>query len=266
MMSSTAGNKIKSIILQPRDLHLLRELATMRVIDREQAQIVAGFGSTTRVNTRLHALAQNGLLRRFFLGTTDGGRKALYALSRKAAPLVDVLFTGPRLHAGDTLVVDFFIRHQFAINQVYCALKYGPLPPTVTFRQWTTFRRPLAPEIRLIPDGYVELDTSLGIQRAFLEIDLGNERVKLWKEKVRNYLRLALSRKHDGHPGEPFRVIVITSAETQRRMIENAIRAFTQKIFWTTTFEAMNRSGFFGEIWHRPNTHEARPFCELPRT
>jgi len=246
-------------------MHLLRELATMRVIDREQAQIVAGFGSTTRVNTRLHALSQVGLLRRFFLGTADGGRKALYALSRKAAQLVDVPYAGPRLHAEGTLVADFFIRHQFAINQIYCALKYGPLPPTVTFRQWATFRRPLAPEIRLIPDGYVELDTSLGILRAFLEIDLGNERVKLWKEKVRNYLHMALSRKYDGHPGESFRVIVITSTETQRRMIEKTIKASTQKIFWTTTFEAVNRSGFFSEIWHRPNTREAQPFCDLQK-
>jgi hypothetical protein len=238
----------------------------MRVVDREQAQIVAGFGSITRVNTRLHALAQNGLLRRFFFGTADGGRKALYALSRKAAQLVGVPYAGPRLHVGDTLVADFFIRHQFAINQIYCALKYGPLPPTVTFRQWTAFRRPLAPEIRLIPDGYVELDASLGTLRAFLEVDLGNERVKLWKEKVRNYLHLALSRTHEQQPGESFRVIVITSAETQRRMIENTIRAFTQKIFWTTTFEAVNRSGFFSEIWHRPNMRELRSFCEPPRT
>jgi hypothetical protein len=31
------------IILQERDLHLLRELSAMRVVDREQAKIVAGF-------------------------------------------------------------------------------------------------------------------------------------------------------------------------------------------------------------------------------
>ena len=61
------------LILQPRDLHLLREVAEMRVLDREQAKIVAGFGSTTRANTRLLALVRAGLLRRFFLGTGGGG-------------------------------------------------------------------------------------------------------------------------------------------------------------------------------------------------
>ena len=45
------GNR--PMIVQTRDLHLLRELSVMRVIDREQAKVVAGFTSTTRANTRL---------------------------------------------------------------------------------------------------------------------------------------------------------------------------------------------------------------------
>jgi len=47
-----AGNDRKLVILQDRDMHLMRELAVMRVIDREQAKVVAGFGSTTRANAR----------------------------------------------------------------------------------------------------------------------------------------------------------------------------------------------------------------------
>ena len=63
-------------MVQERDLHLLRELAVMRVIDREQAKIVAGFGSTTRANARLLALTRAGLLRRFFLGSGGGGKRS----------------------------------------------------------------------------------------------------------------------------------------------------------------------------------------------
>src|ERR1035438_1909447 len=76
---SMLGTKRAShnMIVQPRDLQLLRELGVMRVLDREQARIVAGFQSTTRANTRLLALTRAGLLRRFFLGS-GGGRKALY--------------------------------------------------------------------------------------------------------------------------------------------------------------------------------------------
>jgi len=57
----------------------------MRIIDQEQAKIVAGFGSTTRANVRLLGLTRAGFLRRFFLGTTAGGTKALYAISRQGA-------------------------------------------------------------------------------------------------------------------------------------------------------------------------------------
>jgi len=71
---TTENGKRRGLIVQPRDLELLRELGVMRVADREQVKIAAGFGSTTRVNTRLLALARAGLLRRFFLGS-GGGRK-----------------------------------------------------------------------------------------------------------------------------------------------------------------------------------------------
>ena len=54
------GNNGKGIVLQERDRHLLKELAVMRVIDREQAKCVAGFGSTTRANNRLLALTRPG--------------------------------------------------------------------------------------------------------------------------------------------------------------------------------------------------------------
>jgi len=90
------GNKRRGLVIQERDKQLLRELAVMRVIDREQARVVAGFGSATRVNTRLLRLTRAGLLRRFYLGTTAGGQKALYALSAKGAQLVNVPLRGPQ--------------------------------------------------------------------------------------------------------------------------------------------------------------------------
>jgi len=77
------GNRRRGIILQDRDRHLLSELAVMRVIDRETTKLVAGFGSTTQVNTRLLELTRAGLLRRFFIGCIAHGRKAVYTLSPK---------------------------------------------------------------------------------------------------------------------------------------------------------------------------------------
>jgi len=181
------GNNHKIIILQDRDRHLLRELALMRVIDREQAMCVAGFGSTTRANNRLLALTRAGLLRRFFLGTKAGDKKALYALSPTGAKLVDVPFRAPRRAHNEVLIADFFVTHQLCINQIYCALKYRPIPILdVNFLQWLSFYEPLDSGNRLIPDGYLEVITPYKTVAAFLEVDLGHEGLSVWKTKIQN--------------------------------------------------------------------------------
>src|SRR6266849_5368834 len=139
-------NERPGMVIQERDRHLLRELAVMRVIDREQAKTVAGFGSTTRANARLLALTRAGLLRRFFLGTSGGGRKALYALSAKSAQLVDVPQRGPRRRKDESLATDFFVQHQLIVNEIYCALKHGVVSAAgVSFSRWIAFHQPLTP-------------------------------------------------------------------------------------------------------------------------
>ncbi len=112
------------MIVQPRDIALLQECSVMRVMDRAQAMLAGSFGSVMRVNTRLLALTRAGLLRRFFIGS-DGGRKAIYALSPKGAQLAEVPLRGPRRKQNEMLVADFFVQHQLSLNEVYCGLKFG---------------------------------------------------------------------------------------------------------------------------------------------
>src|SRR5687768_9514343 len=104
--TSMTGNKHSGVLIQPRDLQLLRELATMRLIDREQAKIVAGFRSTTRANLRLLKLTRAGVLNRFFSGSDAGGRKAVYALTRAGAVLVQAPFRVLQRKPGSMLIGD----------------------------------------------------------------------------------------------------------------------------------------------------------------
>src|SRR5437899_7113201 len=127
------------IIIQERDWHFLKELATFRVVDREQAKIIAGFNSTTRVNTRLLALTKAGLLRRFFLGANEASKKAAYSLSPKGAVLVGMRSHGPRRPNNALLVADFFVLHQLAINDVYCALKRASTSSPISLVRWLSF-------------------------------------------------------------------------------------------------------------------------------
>jgi hypothetical protein len=261
-MYSMGGND--RIILQERDLHLLRELAVMRVVDREQAKIVAGFGSTSRANVRLLALTRAGLLRRFFLGS-GGGRKALYVLSPKGAQAAQVPSRGPRRSQDAVLVADYFVGHQLAVNAIYCTLKYGTIRvPWVTFRRWQSFHEPVVPGIRLIPDGYVEFMTPRGITACFLEVDLGHESQTIWKRKVEHYVDLALSGKYREHFGnERFRVLVLANSERRLHSIRKTTSAITQKIFWLATLASVE-SDFFAPVWFRGGASQPTKLFETP--
>jgi hypothetical protein len=249
-----AGNKRKGIIIQERDRHLQRELAVMRVIDRVQAMCIAGFGSITRANARLLALVRAGLLLRFFMGTDAVGKKALYTLSPKGAALVDSRYGGLRRGRDEVLVADFFVSHQLKINEIYCILKYRPIPiPETRFVRWVSFSKPIATGSALVPDGYAEIAVPGKVLAAFLEVDLGHETRATWVKKVKEYLRLAKSGTFPQKSGQDrFRVLAITNSERRLESIRAATAAVTDKIFWFTTFDAIARDGFWSAIWKRP--------------
>jgi hypothetical protein len=225
----------------------------MRVADKEQLMVAAGFGSVTRINTRLLALTRAGLLRRFFLGS-GGGRKALYALSVKGAQLIEVPLRGPRRRQNEMLVADFFVQHQLTINAVYCGLKFSAIPiPGVRFVNWLAFHEPLIAGLSLIPDGYVEFMTPSGIDASFIEVDLGHESLTVWKEKAKHYLQLALSGEYERQFRQSrFRVLVLVNSERRLQSIRSAVRGITEKIFWFATLDAVRGEKFFGSVWLRP--------------
>ncbi len=241
------------IILQQRDIDLLRELAVMRVADRELVRTAARFTSTTRVNTRLLALTRAGLLRRFFLGS-GGGRKAIYALSQKGAKLIHVPCRGPRRRQDETLVADLSIQHQLTVNSVYCNLKFGMIPVAdVQFVNWVAFNEPLTNALKLIPDGYVEFKMPTGIDASFVEVDLGHEVLSVWKEKARQYLQLAVSGEYTRlFRNARFRVLVLTNSERRMHSLRNLLAGMTQKIFWFAPLDRVAGEQFFAAVWGRP--------------
>ena len=249
-----SGSKQHRIIVQERDRHILRELAVTRVIDREQAKRLAGFRSIPCVNARLLALSRAGLLRRFFLGTVGGARKALYALSPDGAKLVGVPYRGPRRKREETLIADFSVFHQLRINEVYCLVKYGSIPIHGSrFIRWVAFHDAVEPGLALIPDGYFEIGTSARTLAAFVEVDLGHESRKVWTRKVQTYLRHAISGAFKERFGQAqFRTVVVTDSERRLASLRGATAALTEKIFWFTTFDRIARDGFWSAIWQRP--------------
>jgi hypothetical protein len=250
-MTGNKPAKDHRMVVQPRDIAFLRELSILLVVDRDQAMVAGGFRSVTRINTRLLALYRAGLVRRFFLGS-GGGCKALYALSAKGAQLIGVPLRGPRRRQDQMLIADFFVQHQLAINEVYCALKFKPIQGA-SFHRWIPFHEPLVGGLSLIPDGYVEFSTPAGIDASFLEVDLGHESLTVWKEKTRHYLQLALSGEFQKRIRQDrFRVIVLANSERRLHSIRTAVAATTEKIFWFATLDAIRNDKFFASVWFRP--------------
>jgi hypothetical protein len=233
-MSST---NLYNLILQPRDRHLLAELEVLRVVDREQAQVVAPFSSVTRANTRLLALTRAKHLSRTFVGTITGGRKAVYHLPGVSRPGWSE--TG--------------FAHQLGINDLYLSLRYGK-SDDVRFEEWRTFDRVLSEHIRLRPDGYALLNTPERQLALFIEVDCGTEPAKTWEGKLRQYIELATSGEYVRIFGRSeFRVLVTTSGWTRCRNLARLISRSTEKIFWLTTMNAVRGRGAWADIWLRPN-------------
>jgi len=238
----------------------LHELALLRVIDREQAQILCGFRSVTRVNTRLLALARAGLLNRFFAGTFIGGKKSLYALSRKGASLIGA--TGPILQRprDSVLVGDRFVDHQLKINAIYLIVRHRPTPMAgVRCAGWLVLKVPLTDASGVIPDGYFELATLHKATSFFLEVDLGTENLSIWKKKIEAYLSYATSGSFETQFRRPqFRVLVIADSERRLHSIRAVIAKHTDKIFWVSSFDLVKDNGFWAPIWFRPRNTEPR--------
>jgi hypothetical protein len=233
-----AGTKRRMVALQDRDRHLFEELGVMRVIDRDQAKVVAGFQSTRRVNDRLLTLSRGGFLKRIPLGSSE---QIAYALAG----------TPPQPSAAIPMVL--FVRHQLAVNVVYLLAKYSELPVGVRLLRWVRFDQPLSKTLPLIPDGYFEIESAAQTRPMFLEMDLGTEALPVWQKKTQLYLQLALSGEFTKiFAQSQFRVLVVANTERRMQNIRAAVLKSTDKIFWFTSQETIQRDGLWSPIWLRP--------------
>lgn len=251
---SMGGSSQKLIVLQDRDRKLLTELTVMRVTDRELAKTVAGFGSTTRANTRLLALTQSGYLKRSFVGTIFGGRKAVYLLSAKGLAIGSAANNGGPGNAGKSSYSELFLEHQLRVNLVYVWVKHQPIPlPGCRFHRWISFTRPLSKSSPIIPDGYFEIQHESEIKAVFLEVDLGTEALRIWQKKIEGYLKFAVAGEFKKLSGLPqFKVIIIAPSERRAESIRQVAAKVTDKIFRFSSFQTINREGLWSAIWQRP--------------
>ena len=150
-----------------------------------------------------------------------------------------------------------FLEHQLKVNSIFLTVKYRPTARDIRFRRWIAFHRPLTAASALIPDGYFEVDTRGSICPVFVEVDLGTEDARVWRKKTDGYLQLALSGDFEKRFGQPrFSVIVVTTTDRRLRSIRSAVAKSTNKLFWFSTFDIIQRDGFWSPVWLRPTSDD----------
>jgi hypothetical protein len=77
------------------------------------------------------------------------------------------------------------------------------------------------------------------------------------KGKVQAYLQYAVS--GDFQSPSQFRVLVIANSERRLDSIRKVIVSRTEKIFWLSTFDSINREGFWSSVWLRPLGDQRKP-------
>jgi predicted transcriptional regulator len=254
------GNNLVPILVTERDRQLLVHLSEAKLLDREQIQQLLNFGSVTRANDRLSRLHAAGLLYRYFVGTTAGGRKALYAISPRGAATIGREMIWKLHRAQDELLVgETGIEHRLAVNWCWISLKCGPDCDLIRFVRFT---EPISPSLPLSPDGYAELRVSDGIQSVFLEVDLTTETSRVWDRKVQLYLQLATSGefKRLFHQ-QRFKVAVVCTTKRRLDGLRRVVRKHTTKLFYFALLENIKRDGWRASSWLRPEGDAPQPIA-----
>jgi hypothetical protein len=102
-------------------------------------------------------------------------------------------------------------------------------------------------------NGYFEIETGAGIRPMFLEADLGNQAMRVWEQKTRSYLQFAISGGFTRlFRQQQFRVLVITTSQRRLAKIRSVIARQTDKLFWLSDFQSINRASFWSSVWLRP--------------
>lgn len=246
------GSNVHRIVVTDRDRQLLVHLGEAKLLDREQIERLLGFSSSNRANDRLFRLQAAGLLRRFYLGTMAGGRKAIYSISQKGAGVVGLeSFWKFQRAENELLVGEAFIEHQLAVNWCWISSRFGPDFNLIRFLR---FDQPIAPSLLLVPDAYLELEVSGVIYPIFLEVDLGTESSRVWDKKVELYLKLAtLGEFQRRFHQTRFKIAVVCTSERRLQSLRRIVCKQTAKLFYFSLLETTNREGFVAAHWLRPD-------------
>lgn len=198
--------------LTPRDIALLRLLAFLMVMSRDQILKFGLFTSVTRLNTRLRQLIKLGLIRRL---DTSFFTQSLYILGPKAH---EVLTGQEASLAKSRSVSPRFIQHALTVTDVRLALT-GRSDGEWRYEQTLWRKLPGLDTYEIRPDGLL-----IGKVPIFVEVDLGHVSLPKFRKKLVAYRALALSGSCQYLYGfSDFRLLVVTTGKLRSRHLSRQL-------------------------------------------
>ena len=251
------------LILQSRDIEILKAVYEYRFLSGEQIRNLCGFNCRKRTNDRLRRLYDNWFLsRRLFVGHFE--RQILYFTGPKAVETI-VSKTGfdpsevrrKRLKALKTR--DSFLAHFLSINNFrysleVCSRKNFRMKTEIWKYKPALFSEE---EARIYPDAYFRLGCPDKTYNFLLEIDRSTESLKRIKKKIEDYLDYGLTgdfQRQFGFQNQHFRLLIVCKTLIRLKTLLRIIERVTDKSFcWLTVEKNIAPEKILSEIWFRPN-------------
>jgi hypothetical protein len=231
----------RGLAVTERDRAILREIARVGVMTRDQLMRLRVFGSKTRANTRLKRLVDHGYLVARPQPLVVGGPRYVYVPGPQSGESRDAR---TRVVAAS----DLFLAHQLGLVDI-----------RLTFEQHTTLSRWLAEKdlaglsLGLVPDAYLEYAIDTRTVCAFIEYDRGTETLGRVERKVRLYLDLAHSGRFERTFTRTFfRVLVVTDTAGRLATLSQTTARLTDRVLRFTTMAELTHDGPLASIWRRP--------------
>jgi hypothetical protein len=238
-------------------------LHAFRLLKRSQIEKLFGFGSTRRVNSRLHKLYDNQFLSRRH---NYKNAQAIYFLGPKGVGVVSAeLGEDPRVIRRQRKTVlglkELFLAHALELSDIRIAFSQQIVNhPEMRLERWIndsdcaqTYRDAYTGKLkRFRPDGYFRFYFKNKLYSFFLELDRSTMSLKRFQNKVESYLEFARLGYYCERFGvKYFRVLVVAPTETRQDNLKKAVEQITSKVFWFTTLDRIRAKTEFTPIWKR---------------
>ena len=267
----------KGLVLQERDLSILKAVFEYRYLKRSQIQRLFAYDCTTRVNIRLRKLYDHKYLDRHFQPMVVGSSEAIYTIGIKGAQVIGKLLSLDaaeikRRRRLDNIAKDRFIEHNLTLNDFRINLM-TQLKKNLQFqfRRWLDSRdceykfkywangKEMTTSLK--PDGYFEFVHQTLLYSFFVEIDLSTSGQSKLQSKFKNYIQfkdLNLYQKEFGK--ENFHVLVVTNSLTRCERLHGIANKLNSSLFWFSTLSETKSDLLFGDIWTQSLHTQMRAF------